>query len=96
MSYDVSDDYYAPVTSDFEESERACVTCGYLFDPSEEGPLCACCDETVRNPKEAAHLYAHEAGLNKAWLDAKQRSRERWFRRKADDRTRHEVKEVGL
>lgn len=63
---------------------RACATCIHLLDPLEEGPLCYRCDEDVRNPKVAAHIHAHEAGLNKAWLDAKQKSRERWFRRKGN------------
>ena len=85
MSYDPTDDYYAEGTVDLEveDDERACATCGYLFDPSEAGPLCDACEESVRNPKVAAHLHAHEVGLNKGWLDSKQKSRERWFRRKA-------------
>jgi hypothetical protein len=46
------------------------------------GPLCQYCDERVRNVKVAVHLLAHEDGRNKRWLDGKQRSRARWFRRK--------------
>jgi hypothetical protein len=63
---------------------KLCPTCDLLMVEDELGPLCAVCDDEVRNPKVAAHLLAHEAGLNKRWLDAKQKSRERWFRRKGN------------
>jgi hypothetical protein len=57
-----------------------------VIDDGVEDALCVDCEDTVRNPKIAAHLHAHEVGLNDAWLDSKQESRERWFRRKAQGR----------
>jgi len=60
-----------------------CPTCDLLAVEEGFGPLCYYCEENVRNPKVALHLLAHEDGRNKRWLDSKQRSRARWFRRKA-------------
>lgn len=43
VSYDISDDYFAPRDPEPEVEYRYCRGCGYIFDPSEEGPYCDAC-----------------------------------------------------